>query len=292
MFCRAALVVVVNLFLAHAQPAGTSSSFEVVSIKPSAPPNGGRFSVGVRGGPGTSDPGRMTFSYVTVARLIGQAYEIYPFQLSCPDWLNTERFDIIAKVPEGATKAQIPAMLRNLLADRFKLKVRQETREMPILELSVAKGGPKLKAATEVPEHPEGMSGEPALDGDGFPKIPPGQTNKLVVEGRARWQAPDAQMEQLTRMLAGELGKPVTDSTGLKGRYNFTLYWMQDEMRATQLTAAPETEATPSSSTTVDAFGPTIFRALRDQLGLRLDPKKGPANILVVDSAVRQPTEN
>ena len=192
MFCRAAIIVVVAFFSVRAQPGGTSSSFEVVSIKPSAPPNVGRFYVGTRGGPGTSDPGRMTFSYVTVARLISQAFDIYPFQLSCPDWLNTERFDVIAKVRDGATKEQIPILLQNLLADRFKLKVHLETRDMPILELSVAKGGPKLKAATEVPEHPEGVTNEPSLGRDGFPEIPRGQANKLVVDGRARWQAPDA----------------------------------------------------------------------------------------------------
>jgi len=99
-------------------------------------------------------------------------------------------------------------------------------------------------------------------------------------------------MWQLTRMLAGELGKPVTDATGLKGRYNFSLHWMSGEMTATQLSETPDTGAVPTASATDDAFGPTIFGALRDQLGLRLEPKKGPANILVVDSAARRPTEN
>jgi len=293
VFCRTALIIIFAMSFAQAQPTGTLSSFEVVSIKPSSPPNGGRYYVGIRGGPGTSDPGRMTFSHVTVARLVTQAYGIYSFQLSCPDWFNTEQFDIIAKVPEGATKEQVPIMLQNLLADRFQLKVHQETRAMPILELTVAKGGPKLKAATQVLAHGDGVTGEPSVDKFGFPVIPPGKANMLVMEGKARWQAPNAEMEQLTRMLAGELGKPVTDSTGLKGRYDFSLYWMSGETNATQLTTTADTDAaTPTASAPDGILGPTIFGALRDQLGLRLDAKKGPADILVVDSADRLPSEN
>jgi len=235
----------------------------------------------------------MMFSHVTVARLVTQAYGIYSFQLSCPDWFNTEQFDIIAKVPEGVTKEQIPIMLRNLLADRFQLKVRQETRVMPILELTVAKGGPKLKAANGEPARQERATGEPSLATDGFPAIPAGLTSKWVMDGRARWQAPNAEMEQLTQMLAGELGKPVTDSTGLKGRYNFSLYWMSGEMDAPQLTATADADAAaPTASAPDGVLGPTVFGALKDQLGLRLDPKKGPANILVVDSATSVPTEN
>jgi uncharacterized protein (TIGR03435 family) len=294
VLCRAALIIITfAIFFAHAQPTGTLSSFEVVSIKPSAPPGGGRYYVGIRGGPGTSDPGRMMFSHVTVARLVTLAYGIYRFQLACPDWLNTEQFDIIAKLPDGATKEQIPIMLQNLLADRFQLKVHQETRVMPTFELTVAKGGPKLKPPTQVLAQDDGVSGEPSVDKFGFPVIPPGKTNMLVMDGKARWQAPNAEIEQLTRMLAGALGKPVTDSTGLKGRYDFSLYWMSGEMDATQLTVPADTDAaTPTASAPGDVLGPTIFGAVKDQLGLRLDPKKGPTVILVVDSAVSMPTEN
>ena len=293
MFYRAALTIVSTLLSAQAQPTDASISFEVVSIKPALPPNGRSFRVGTRGGPGSSDPGRMMFSYVSLARLVSQAYGIYPFQLSCPDWLNTARFDITAKVPEGATKEQIPLMLQNLLADRFKLKVHQEVKNMPILELSVAKSGPKLKAASGDLARQEGVTGGPSLDRNGFPEIPPGRANKLVIDGRARWQDPDAGIEQLTRMLAGELGKPVTDATGLKGRYSFSLYWMSGEMNATQLTATPDTDAaSPTASTPDGLLGPTIFGALRDQLGLRLEARRGPATVLDVDSAAKLPTEN
>jgi len=296
MFRRAALVIVFTLSSVNAQPTDTAIRFEVASIKPSAPPNGGtyrRYYVGTRGGPGSTDPGRMMFSHVTVATLVAQAYDIYAFQLSCHDWLNSEKFDIIAKVPEGATKEQVPVMLQNLLADRFKLKVHREMRDMPVFELSVAKGEPKLKMANGDSPHQETATREPSLAKDGFPAIPAGQTSKWVMNGRARWQSPDGQIEQLTQMLAGELGKPVIDATGLKGRYSFSLYWIQPEMKATQLAATSDPEAAMlADSATEGAVGPTIFHALRDQLGLRLDPKKGSASVLVVDSAERQPTEN
>jgi uncharacterized protein (TIGR03435 family) len=235
----------------------------------------------------------MTFSYVTLARLVRQAYGVEPFELSCPDWLNTTLFDIIAKVPEGATKEQIPAMLQDLLADRFQLKVHRAMKDMPIFELLVAKGGPKLQAARADVSRQEGTAGAPSLDKAGFPVIPLGRANKLVIDGRARWQDPDAEIERLARMLAVELGRPVADSTGLKGRYDISLYWMQDEMGATQLTATADTDATTPTANTPDlVLGPTIFGALKDQLGLRLEPKKGAATVLVVDSAARLPTEN
>ena len=249
--------------------------------------------MGPSGGPGTSDPGRMTFSSMTLASLVSQAYDVLPFQLSCADWLYTARFDIIAKVPEGATKEQISIMLRNLLEDRFQLKVRQETKDMPILELSIARGGPKLKAAAGDSTQQEAMSGEPVLDKDGFPQIPRGQSNMLVVDGRARWQAPGAHMDRLTRMLSRELGKPVTDATGLRGNYDLSLYWVTGDAHATSLVATSDAEvAAPTLGATDAVVGPTIFGAIKAQLGLRLDPKKGAASILVVDSAARVPTGN
>lgn len=295
MLIRASLIIAFWIFSAHAQPTqptDTAIHFEVASIRP-VPPIGRAMFVGTKGGPGSTDPGRMTFGYVTLASLVRRAYGIDSFQLFCPDWLYTERFDITAKVPEGATKEQIPMMLQNLLADRFKLKVHSEMKVMPIYELSVAKGGPKMKASVGDTAHQDGVSGEPSLGRDGFPVIPPGRAGMLVIDGRARWQAPDAEMAQLVKMLAREVGKPVIDATGIKGRYDMSLRWVSGQMSAglPGATADAEDVAPESSASDVD-FGPTIFRALWEQLGLQLDPKKGSAAVLVVDSAAKLPTEN
>ena len=289
MLRRAAYSVVVANFFAHAQPADTSLRFEVVSIRPSPLPAGKPMRYGIMGGPGTGDPGLMTFAHVSLGMLVRRAYSVESFELSCPDWFYTERFDLSAKVPEGATKGQVPIMIQNLLIDRFQLKVHREMREMPIYELSVAKGGPKLKLAPPDTPRQEGVSGMPALDKDKFPVIPPGRAGMLSIDGRARWQDPDADIAELAKMLARELGKPVTDATGLKGRYGISLDWIQEDAAA----AVTDAEvAGPEIGATDAALGPNIFTALKQQLGLRLEAKKGPAAILVVDSASRVPTEN
>src|SRR5215469_6012134 len=99
--------------------------FEVASIKPAAPPSGGRggFFIGIRGGPGTNDPGRVQYNGMPFRMLVMNAYDVKPFQVTGPSWINSEdaRFDIVATVPQGATKEQVRVMLQNLLADRFKL---------------------------------------------------------------------------------------------------------------------------------------------------------------------------
>lgn len=289
--------VVLAGFAAHAQPADTSSRFEVVSVRPSPPlPTGTvkRYFIGKRGGPGSSDPGRMEFRHYTVARLIHDAYGVESFQLSGPDWLNAEYFDITGKVPDGATKAQVPTMIQNLLTDRFQLKLHQEMREMSIYELSVMKGGPKLNpAATDVPRQEGYSGGMPSEGRNGFPELPPNVAGMVSVDGRARWQDPDTNVAKLAKDLARELGKPVNDATGLKGRFSISLYWVQDGANAGASAEATNAEAAaPDIGATDAALGPNIFRALKQQLGLRLDAKKGLASVLVVDSVAKFPIEN
>ena len=125
--------------------------FEVASVKPAAPQTGGRVFVGRQGGPGTPDPGRVTYTNVALKNLITMAYDVKPYQVTGPDWLETERFDIQAKLPQGATKEQANMMMQNLLAERFKLSFHKVTKEFPLYELVVGKNGPKLKASVEDP---------------------------------------------------------------------------------------------------------------------------------------------
>jgi uncharacterized protein (TIGR03435 family) len=292
VFRRAASLIVITISAAHAQPADTSPRFEVVSVRPAQPPSGvvRIYFKGKRGGPGTSRPTRMEFGHYTVARLISDAYGVELFEISCPAWIYSDQFDINAKVPEGATKAQIPTMIQTLLADRFQLKVHQEMREMPIYELTAVNGGPKLKPVTTDVDRRGEMTGMPSEGRDGFPKLPPNVANIIGVDGRWRLQDPDTDIAQFAKSLARQVGKPVTDATGLKGRYNISLYWAEDSANAGPGATNAEAEAPDIEATS--ALGPNIFRALKQQLGLRLDAKKGPASILVVDSVTRVPTGN
>src|SRR5580700_6734077 len=132
---------------ANAQPAEAKLGFEVASVKPSALPAGnGVIRLGRQDGPGSGDPGRVTYSFSTIRDLIVEAYSVKRSQVSGgPNWLDSERFDIVAKVPQGATKEQVKVMLQNLLAERFKLTLHRETKELPLYALVVGAKGPKLK---------------------------------------------------------------------------------------------------------------------------------------------------
>jgi uncharacterized protein (TIGR03435 family) len=256
-------------------------NFEVASFKPAQPPAGGPFRSGEFGGPGKGDPGLISYSYMTLARLVMEAYGIDASQLSGPDWITTTRFDIVAKIPPETTREQVPTMLRNLLAERLKLKVHREARAMTVYDLSIASGGPRLRAVGDKSTSEGGMSGQPRLSAkDGFPEIPAGQNGGMQIDGRARWQAYDATMQDLAKMLTREAHAPVTDVTGLGGRYDISLFWVTADA------------ALGSGESAATIAGPTIFAAVSNQLGLRLVAKKNPVDILIVDSAEKVPSEN
>src|ERR1039457_5492305 len=109
----------------------------------------GMMRVRMSGGPGTPDPGQLTYTNVSLKNILTNAYNVKGYQLSGPKWLDSERFDITAKIPMGATKEQFQLMLQNLLAERFKLTLHHETKELPMYALVVGKGGSKLKESVE-----------------------------------------------------------------------------------------------------------------------------------------------
>src|SRR6266446_4406926 len=146
------------------QVAEAPPTFEVASIKPAPPPTGGMMRVGMSGGPGSPDPGRATFTNMSLKNILMRAYEVKGYQISGPGWLDSERFDIVAKVPQGATKEQFLLMIQNLLAERFKLTLHREKKELPMFALLVGKNGPKLKESVDDPN----ANDAPAAGG-GFP---------------------------------------------------------------------------------------------------------------------------
>jgi uncharacterized protein (TIGR03435 family) len=176
-------------------------------------------------------------------------------------------------------------------------------KEMPIYELTVAKNGPKVKESAEEPEPklPDDAapaaspSGPPKLtfDKDGYPELPPGRgPGTIIMNGRARMRAPKQSMAEFATILANYVNRPVTDSTGLKGKYDFAMYWMSDmPMGRGGLIAAPPPEPTASTPSDADS-GPTLFSAVQQQLGLNLESKKGQVDILVIDHIEKAPTEN
>ena len=256
-------------------------TFEVASIKPSGPDARGTSIQIVPGG-------GLRVTNATVKMLVTMAYDVRDFQVSGgPGWLNSERYDINAKSeasagPENAAPAdprqmtddqrrtvqeQFRQRLQALLADRFQLKIHRETKEQPVYALVVGKNGHKLQAAKEEASGPQGMR-----------------------MGRGQLNGTRAPMQMLANLLSNQVGRPVLDKTDLKGSFDFKLEWTPDPGQG----AGPFGRGGPGGPDApppVDPNGPSIFTALQEQLGLRLESQRGPVEIIAIDS-VEKASEN
>lgn len=254
-------MVLLSAAVLRAQAPGRQE-FEVASIKPSNPDDA-RTLIQVLPGGGLRTSG------ATVKFLVSLAYDITMFNIAGgPSWVNTDRFTILAKAdrdstpddpnydPRQITQRQYDSMreqmrpkLQTLLAERFQLKVHRETREEPVYSLVVGKNGAKLEPSKDF----HGLGG-----------------------GKGRFQANGASMEMLAGALAGQLGRPVIDRTGLAGAFDFKLDYTPD---------SAQTDTAPADA------GPSLFTALQEQLGLKLESTKAPAEVIVIDH-VEKPSEN
>jgi uncharacterized protein (TIGR03435 family) len=268
-----------------AQP--DTPKFEVASVRRAAPPQPGvGVRDGARGGPGTADPGQVAYTNLLLKDLLLTAYGVKSYQLAGPDWLGTERYDVIANIPPGATKEQFPRMLQDLLVERFKITLHHETKDLPLYDLVVAKNGPRLKPWQEKPDAeavpPQTPGSPPSVGKDGFPVVQPGHFVSTTVNGRVRIAASKFPISRLAGMLANQVGRPVLDKTGLAGLYDYTLEFSPESLASGLAAAAPPPDQ--------DAL--SLFTAVQEQLGLRLEQKKGPVDVLVLDHVDKTPTEN
>jgi uncharacterized protein (TIGR03435 family) len=276
-------------FALHAQ-----QSFEAASVLPSK----GGTPWSYTGGPGTNDPGQVTCKNVTLEDLILRAYDVQPYQLkNAPSWFDSERYTIVAKVAPGASKADAREMMQTLLAERFKLAIRRETQEGRCYSLAIEKGGPRLKAGTE------GESMERATilpDGSGGVTVPDNALgrpvkvagNRLVAltgGGMVMILGNSQPISALARILSGLMNGPVRDDTELSGVYDFSLDFAPPPGTSGPL-PGPTGDLLPGSTPLEPPL--SIFQALRDTLGLRLQMTRGPVEYLVVEHAERIPTAN
>lgn len=297
----AALAVCVSL--AWAQTEDRTLTFEVASVKPAAPQGPDRVMMGMRGGPGTADPGQATFSGLPLSRIIMTAYDVKSYQVSGPSWLDTERFDIVAKVPKGASKKDFQVMLQNLLAERFKLVVHKEHKDAPIYALVTGKGGPKMKesapldttASKDAQTPPDGRGPTPpAMGRDGMPRMAPGGRGMMMMMGPngLRMQGARATTAELADILSNQLGRPVIDATGLTAQYDYTLDFSPEGLAMMRGMPMPMGHPTPGAAPESGReSGPSIFTAVQEQLGLKLESRKGPVDLIVVDRVEKTPTE-
>jgi uncharacterized protein (TIGR03435 family) len=271
------------LELSAQQPADPNAtpSFEVASIKPTETSDGNSF---VRRMPG----GRFDAHNVASRFLITFAYQLQPFQVvGDPDWVGKDRFDITAKMegdpppmPPGAGIDPMMLAVRSLLADRFKLVMHKETRELDVYALVMAKPGgkpgPTLKPSTT------DCATEAKKMGRGGP--PPGPNDPVTCGSRqnfGRIKFGGMPLSVFATNISGQLGRTVVDRTGLTGNWDFELTFAPER----PLGALPPGVEPPP----VDPNAPTIFTAVQEQLGLKLDSTKGPVDVWVIDS-VERPT--
>ena len=266
MFCwtkgvEAGSVLVLGACLAFAQTSATPPAFELASIKPSDPTS----TMAIR-----RSGHRIATVNTSLLFLITWAYDVRSDRiLDQPKWLDSVHYDILASSPEdqGPTKPRLPGqpselqqMTQALLAERFKLAVHRETRELPIYALVAAKGGPKFHLA----EAPASM-GE----------------NPFAMPGRGHLTGTQVSAEMLANVLSGVLNRTVQDQTGLKGVFDFKLQWEPDLASGGPERAAADLRA-----------GSSLFSAIQEQLGLKLEGRKGTVDVLVIDHMESVPTEN
>ncbi len=314
------------------------AAFEVASIKPAPPPDpskmmNGKMHLGMQ-----VDGARVDIGFLSLADLIRIAYGIKSHQLSGPDWMSAQRFDIMAKMPEGATKEQVPAMLQALLAERFKLTVHHDSKEASVYALVVGKNGVKMK---EAPPDPEPAPGEvPPTEpkqqqsgvvfnaggnqmrvtqgggtGEGkavsFGGGPMGQMKMSMGEGGMHMEFAKMTMPAFAEMLTRFTDHPVVDMTDLKGKYQVAMDIPMEDLKYMARNAGagmvvmgpgPGAGAGPGgpagggpSAGPADAAsapsGASVFASVQ-KLGLKLEPRKAPVDMIVVDHVEKTPTDN
>ena len=236
--------------------------FEVASVKPARPASDEHLSVEM-----SIDPARISYVNVTLKNIISQAYRVKEYQVSGPDWLETERFDIVAKIPAGVSTDKISVMLQALLSERFKVGLHKQNRVMSAYGLVIAKSGSKLSVVHEEP-------------GD----------LRMMIGSKGRHISGNATMTMFSSALSNWTDRPVVDMTGRRDVYDIDIEWSGGEGPADLRMVRPGPDREPRSEEGGNL--PLLSGALEKKLGLRLQRRKLPVEILVIDHAERVPSEN
>jgi len=264
-----------------------SPAFEVASVRPTADQSSTQAGLQITAG-------QARLSGLPLKTYLGIAFRLQPHQIVGPDWLGTSRFDIVAKLPDGAMPQQVPDMLQTLLVERFKLQTHHESREVAVYALEIAKGGITLQ---RVPADRD------VINNGAFVAGGSGSAQGIGVDlGRGssysfadnRFEAKKLNVDMLARSLQNYVGRPILDMTKDDGFYDFTLTFTPEDFLAMRIRAAQSAgislpaEATRLLDTaTIDS----LIESLR-KFGLSLESRRAPIDMLVVDHIERMPTEN
>jgi uncharacterized protein (TIGR03435 family) len=267
--------------------------FEVASIKPMQPGADFKVSLGYR-----IDGAQVSCKGLSIRDYIRMAYRVNDYQISAPEWLASERFDIVAKLPEGGKEDQVRDMFKSLLAERFNVKLHHDSKEFSVYALVAAKSGLKLKESETDPS-------QPAVD----PTKPPTQVaanggpqgvsvnlgnGSVFTFADNQLQGTKLTMASFVDLLARFEDRPVVDQTGLTGRYDFTLKLSQEDYMIMQIRSAVTAgvQLPPQALKMLDMPSGDSLASAMQALGLKLEAKKAPIEVLVIDHADKTPTSN
>lgn len=271
--CATAWGLTVSLALAQTPP--EKPAFEVATVKPYEGDTSALL-VAMK-----ADGARVRYNNITLRDCIRAAYRVRDFQISGPSWIGDARFEITAKLPAGAHLDQIPEMLQALLAERFKLDLRHDTKEQSVYALTVAPGGPKLKTAQPVQVPEQALT--TAVGPDGRPRAP--MMFQLTPAG-VHLFATAVTLASFVELMSRFTERPVVDLTGLSGQYSPDLTFAPETTRGAPGAMLPATQdATPSEP------APSLASAVA-QLGLRIEARRMQMDSLVITHVERTPVEN
>ena len=261
--------------------------FEVASIKASTEGADYTVNVGVH-----IDGAQVNCTYLSLKDYVRIAYDVKEYQVEAPDWMASERFDIKARFPQGVQRGQFREMLKSLLAERFHLKVHKDSKDFPVYALVVDKGGLKMKESPV--EQGEAKGADVTANGG------PQGVNLSFGNGSFFSFADDKiegkklDMPRFAETLARFTDRPVVDMTGLKGNYDFSLKVSDEDYNAMRIRSAITAGVVlpPQAMRLLEFSSGDSLHSAMLALGLRMEPRKAPLEVLVVDSADKTPTEN
>jgi uncharacterized protein (TIGR03435 family) len=315
--------------------AQTKPAFEVATIKPAPPMDQAKVLAAMQASGkmpfgATIDSNRAEYLYLDLKSLLTYAYGVKPYQITGPDWMSAERFDVVAKMPEGSKKGDAPKMLQTLLEERFKLTVHRASAEHPVLALVAGKGGPKLKASAGTPvaidESAPLKPGELRMDGPDGPvratvDVTTGSSViDMGLQGKMSYRLNQAtrsfhidfsmttmagfadMITQLFAQLGGTGGRQVVDMTGIKGNYDATVEVSLAELIAMARAAGADiptgtpggaggTGNNPAVASDPGGGSSSLADAVQS-MGLKLESRKAMVDQLIVDHIEKTPTEN
>jgi uncharacterized protein (TIGR03435 family) len=284
--------------LIGSQISSETPAFEVASVKPLAPgslhdffPPDNRIAelTRFRGGPGTDSPTRITYRGVTLKMLLARAYNLKDDQIRGPGWLDEQLYEIVATLPERTDLEKFRVMLQQLLTERFQIKLHRDTKIAFVYALRAAKNGPKMRPAEKSPVFANDSEGVEAARAKASAaaaalgaKIRAGDLrNHRGLELRS------ASVTKFAEVLSSYLDHPVEDLTRLEGQYSFALQWIANRGGQSAGVAAD-----PDDAQNEPSGGESIFDAVHDQLGLKLQLEKRKSEMLMIDEASKLPTDN